>query len=167
MKKVFVFMLMMLLLGVFTVNVYADPPSTKTQVLQWDENGDADGYIIGILDRTANPTGIWPASAFDSPTDTEKIMVMDVKKVLAIPIKEIMINGEPLKDMVAYEFRVKAYNACGNTSDWSDKVDYTLPKDIPALTPLNFRKETKVVPITIIININGETVNLTASPGGD
>lgn len=167
MKKVFVLMIMVLLLGVFTVNVYADPPSTKTQILQWDENGDADGYIIGILDRTANPTGIWPVSAFSPPTDTEKIMVMDVKKVLAMPIKEIMINGAPLKDAVAYEFRVMAYNACGNTSEWSDKVDYTLPANIPALIPLNFRKEVKSVPITIIININGETVNLAGSPGGE
>ena len=71
--------------------------------LQWDKNADADSYAVYIREKGSAE---W--------TEAEKNITGSTWE---IPV----LAG----DNTVYEFSVKAFNACGNSSDYSDAVEYT------------------------------------------
>jgi len=162
MKKLLIVLFVTLALTfVLTPPVYAIP-EVQSHVLQWDQNQDADGYMVGVIDRQAFP---------GNDIVTEQIMIYDVPggNNCEVVINEIVIFGSPLNLDTPYQFIVKAYNACGNTSDWGGLDDPANPiihtidcaqSAEPLGTPVSLQKTVRTTPMFITININGQVVEV-------
>jgi len=83
--------------------------------LTWDANPDADYHVIYCSINGAEPVTIYT-------TASDQITSLDLSKVV--------INGGTFVAGVNYTFLIKAFNTCGNSSDFSDGLAYLIP--IPA-----------------------------------
>ncbi len=96
--------------------------------LSWDPNEDADYYVVYYGTESGNYT-----------MNSGQIMV---------PTVEYTVTG---LDSAIWYFAVKAFNECGNSSDFSDEVSY-----LPYYSPLEVDIESPALYATIT---EGETVN--------
>lgn len=101
---------------------------SRSVTLEWDENDDADYYIV-----------YWTKdkSKYDLPNtvpcDASDLDCFEMFKSDNINIPAINYTIEKIPYSLFY-VAVKAFNSCGNSSDWSDRIIW-LPK------PENFRAE--------------------------
>lgn len=103
MKKIFAFLL--LFVGLLVSLSYADDA-----VLEWDDNSDADYYVV-----------YW--STDPGSFDTENSM--------EIPADFNFVELEDSPNGQTYYFSVKAFNSCGNSSDFSETVySKHIPSDV-------------------------------------
>ncbi|GAB6095473.1 hypothetical protein JCM14469_17250 [Desulfatiferula olefinivorans] len=89
----------MLVLGslfLLTQTVYA-----ADAVLEWDENADADYYVVYW---STDPDHFTEENSMEIPSDLTFVELKDAE------------------DGRVYNYAVKAFNACGNSSDFSDTV---------------------------------------------
>ncbi|MBU1168839.1 MAG: PKD domain-containing protein, partial [Proteobacteria bacterium] len=100
--------------------------------LQWDTNNDAEYYVVYYGTDSGNYTA-----------ETEQI-----------PAPQIQYAFSGLADTTWY-FAVKAFNSCGNSSDFSDEVVYS-PTSTPAPSPLTAAIESPSQDVSII---EGASVN--------
>lgn len=85
------------------VNVSVATSVSGSVTLQWDTNEDADYYVVYWGENTKNYTA--NSDNINSPTTSYTVTGLD-KKI--------------------YYFAVKAFNACGNSSDFSDEITQNL-----------------------------------------
>lgn len=91
-KTLFLFLTLM----IFLSNIaYADDA-----ILEWDENNDADYYVV-----------YWSTDSDFSEGDS-----------MVIPGDMSFLELEDSSDGQEYYYTVRAFNACGNTSDFSDSI---------------------------------------------
>lgn len=105
------------LLIIFLIIIY--PYISYGLGLQWDHNADADYYVVYYRVNLTD--------TFLELTQTEGIQVS-------------LDNLEQLKPGVTYEFSVKAFNSCGNSSDFSDTVFATIKSDISIVLDINLNE---------------------------
>lgn len=99
-----------LMLLVFTI--LCAPTHALVGALMWDANEDADGYIVycRLLETDAWET----VDIKTTQGDTQTIF------------DDITFRGEKLQPGVNYMFTVKAFNAWGNSSEFSDPITYVV-----------------------------------------
>lgn len=103
-QKIIMF-LVVLFISVQSAIAYNDP------VLTWDINSDAEYYEVYIQTGEGAYTKVYTA-----PTQNSN----------SVNLNALLINNEPLVQGTNYRFFVKAFNDCGNSSDFSDPVVYTI-----------------------------------------
>lgn len=87
----------LIILFLFAAAAYA----ADIPMLQWDSNDDADYYVV-----------YWSTDP-DTFTDENSIEV---------PVDETFLELVPSPNNEEYYFTVKAFNECGNSSDFSEPV---------------------------------------------
>ncbi len=107
---------------------YAGYVDALDVTLQWDTNEDAEYYVVYYGKESGNYTG-----------ESDKIYA---------PAVECTVKN---LESVSWYFAVKAFNSCGNSSDFSDEVIYS-----SYYSPLSISIESPV--LTVTIN-QGEAVN--------
>lgn len=97
--------------------------NTWADYVAWDLNEDAEFYKVYI--KTADDEDFKEAYTTESATQ------------LQVDMKDILYNNEPLMENIEYFLSVKAFNACGNSSDFSDSITYLIYKPaipVPTIT---------------------------------
>lgn len=92
--------------------------------LVWDLNDCADYYIVyAKTDADANWTEVYKTTS---------------ENEVEVNLNDLIYKGEKLKTNTTYYFSVKAFNVYGNSSDYSDSVNYVIYK--PLAPMLNIAK---------------------------
>lgn len=87
----------------------AAPPAT----LSWDFNTDASYYTI--------------YAKADGDIDYSLVVTTKSGTETFVELMSILYNGSLLKPGIPYSFVVKAFNECGNSSDFSDPITFMIP----------------------------------------
>lgn len=105
------FKLLFLILVIMLMPILAANAAEKNVTLEWDENADADSYVV-YWSRTSGE--------FTDVANTLKIGKVTSATVTILDVQD----GD-------YYFAVKAFNSCGNSSDFSDEVLLTYQSTPP------------------------------------
>jgi PKD repeat protein len=127
---IFFFLLFSLFAGLFVVKATA-----MDVTLQWDTNEDAEYYVIYYGTTSGNYT--------------------QNSQNITAPIIQHTLTG--LSQTIWY-FSVKAFNSCGNSSDFSDEISYT-----PFYSPLSISIESPFLSANIK---QGESINFQSLVSG-
>ncbi len=103
------FLIMVVSTLILTVSSFAAPPTT----LIWDFNEDASYYAI--------------YAKADSAVDYSLVVTTKSGTETFVELMGILYNGSLLKPGINYTFVVKAFNECGNSSDFSDPLAFMIP----------------------------------------
>lgn len=102
----------LLLSMVLIVSFFTSPCQGADVTLSWDESQNADYYVL-----------YWGAASGNYTLQSE-----------AISVTTYQVVG--LQSGTTYYFSVKAFNSCGNSSDFSDAVTYTGLADSAPASPV-------------------------------
>lgn len=97
-----------LMLLVFAI--LCGPTHALVGSLTWDVNPDADGYEVYCRVSTDDAWEVVDVKTTQGDNQT----IFD----------NIMFQGEKLQPGINYMFTVKAFNTCGNSSDYADAITY-------------------------------------------
>jgi len=86
--------------------------SAPFTTLSWDPNADAEYYVVYGKVGTSDYTPVLTTTTNAQTT---------------VDLSTLMFQDALLKPGIPYTFTIKAFNSCGNSSDFSDAVLYTIP----------------------------------------
>jgi len=82
--------------------------TVQAEYLIWDVNSDADYYKIYCSDS--------------GDSDYQEVFTTESGTVNQVDLTTIMFDGKPLEPNKNYNLMIKAFNSCGNSSDFSDPL---------------------------------------------
>lgn len=99
-----------ILMLIFTILFFSE--KSRAATLTWDPNPDAEYYVV----YCSTVAGDW--NVVHTTTSATAV---------SLDLSTVTFKGGPLSPGVNYSFAVKAFNACGNSSDYSDSLAYLIP----------------------------------------